>query len=210
MLTLYGGRRSPFARRVEVWLLIQGRAFDRRYVDVFGNDFEAFKAISPLGRVPALTIAPDEHLIETAAIIDSLEDTASPQVRLIPPTGDERCRCQSRIAYANAVAEKGVAFVYETERRPPQYQWSEWRDRLSDQVQSGLAALEAKVPAAGWLGGMNLDGSDIAAICAYDFVAGIDQLGQRDRYPRLAALSVEANQRSAFSATYPVGRRSAV
>ncbi|WDR00922.1 glutathione S-transferase N-terminal domain-containing protein [Devosia sp. J2-20] len=53
MLVLYGGKRSPFVRRVAIWLGLQGRKFERRPVDLFGADFESFRA--PLSRVAVLT-----------------------------------------------------------------------------------------------------------------------------------------------------------
>ena len=203
MLILYGGKRSPFVRRVEIWLTLQQRDFERRNVNIFGDEFLAFTAINPLGRVPALTIAPDEHLIETASIIDYLEDTADGGRKLLPTTGAERRYCMQRIACASAVAEKGVALVYEIERRPPQYQWPDWVSRLTTQLDSGLAALEAMVPSAGWVGGDRLNGADIAAICAYDFVGTIGGFKPAAALPRLAALSSRANALPAFSATCP-------
>jgi len=203
MLFLHGGRRSPFVRRVEVWLTLQGRAFERNYVNVFTDELAAYTAINPLGRVPALTIASDEHLIETAAIIDYLEDTATPDRRLIPLTGEARRKCLARIACANAVVEKGVALAYEVERRPPHLQWDDWRKRLTIQVDGGLAALEAMVPSSGWMGGETPDGSDIAAVCAHDFVGTIAGFAPAAGLPRLAALSMRANGLPAFAATLP-------
>lgn len=133
--------------------------------------------------MPALTIAPDEHLIETAAIIDYLEDTATPDRRLIPLTGEARRKCLARIACANAVVEKGVALAYEVERRPPHLQWDDWRKRLTMQVYGGLAALEAMVPSSGWMGGETPDGSDVAAVCAHDFVRHDSRLRACSRPP---------------------------
>lgn len=193
MLILYGGRRSPFVRRIAIWLALQQRPFERRYVNVFGPDFESMKAMNPVGRVPVLSIAEDEHLIETAAIIDYLEDTAPAVMRLIPKSGPDRWRCQQRIACANSVAEKGVALVYEAERRPDHLVWADWRDRLVDQVRGGLVALENMAPHDGWMGGNTPDGSDVAAVCAHDFVAGIAGIDLVADMPKLAALSARAN-----------------
>jgi glutathione S-transferase len=107
------------------------------------------------------------------------------------------------IACANAVAEKGVALVYEVERRPPQYQWPDWRDRLTTQLDGGLAALEAVVPSTGWMGGDKLNGADIAAICAYDFVGTIAGFIPATETPRLAELSARANALPVISASHP-------
>jgi glutathione S-transferase len=204
MLILYGGgRRSPFVRRVAIWLTLQNRPFERRDVNIFGDDFSSFAAISPLSRVPALTLPSGETLIETAAIIDWLEDTATAETRLIPATGDARRQCMQGIACANAVADKGVALVYEVERRPEQFQWLDWRDRLATQLDHGLAALEARVPASGWIGGDRPSGADIAAVAAYDFVGTIKSFSPSSALPRLAALSALANAGETFSSTYP-------
>lgn len=203
MLILHGGRRSPFVRRVEVWLTLQGQPFERDHINVFGDGFSQFMAINPLGRVPALTIGSGEHLIETAAIIDYLEDLAPAASRLVPPGGEPRRICTQRIACANAIAEKGVALVYEVERRPSQYQWPEWRSRLNTQLGGGLAALEAMVPPTGWMGGDRVDGADVAAVCAYDFVGTIAGFTPVAEMPRLAALSARANALAAFSSSHP-------
>jgi glutathione S-transferase len=203
MLILYGGKRSPFVRRVEIWLALQQRDFERRNVDIFGDEFLAFRAVNPLARVPALTIAPDEHLIETASIIDYLEDTADGGRKLLPATGVERRKCMQGIACANAVAEKGVALVYEVERRPLQYQWPDWSSRLTTQLDGGLTALEAMIPSTGWIGGDRPNGADIAAVCAHDFVGTIGGFKPTAALPHLAALSSRANALPAFSTTYP-------
>lgn len=55
MLILQGGKRSPFVRRVAIWLGLQGRKFEPRPVDLFGADFESFRARNPLSRVAVLT-----------------------------------------------------------------------------------------------------------------------------------------------------------
>jgi glutathione S-transferase len=205
MFVLYGGDRSPFVRRVAIWLTVQGHPFERRPTMLWGADFDSFVAINPVRRVPALTLPDGEHLIESAAIIDYLEDIAPASKRLIPPTGDARRRCMRAIAHANAIAEKGVALVYEVERRPSQYLWPEYRARITTQLESGLLALEAMLPGAGWAGGDDLDGADIASVVGYDFVgtiAGFD----RPSLPRLAALSARANALDGFSSTQPTTR----
>ena len=116
-MILYGGGLSPFVRRVALWLSLQDRPFERRPVKVLAGDFDGITALNPLGRVPVLLTPEGDSLIETSAIIDYLEDTA-PQQRLLPITGPSRRLALQQIGYANGVAEKGVALVYETIRRP--------------------------------------------------------------------------------------------
>lgn len=203
-LILYGGKRSPFVRRVELWLALQERAYERRPADIFGAEFEVFRAYNPLSRVPVLVVPDLAPLIETAAIIDFLETTAPPERCLIPAGGDGRVGCQQRIALANSLAEKGVAYVYETERRPAQYQWPEWRYRLASQIRSGIEALEALAPADGWFGGETPDGSDLAAIATFDFLCGIADVLEGLALPSLSALSKRSRSIEIFAATVPV------
>jgi len=163
---------------------------------------KSFRARNPLSRVPVLT-TPDGDLIETAAIIDYLETTAAPAQRLIPPGGLDRIACQQQIALATAVAEKGVAYVYETERRPAHLVWSDWVDRLRSQIGQGLEALEEQVPHEGWLGGTTANGADAATVSMVDFLATTDGVLQADQLPRLRALSARSRVLAPFETTRP-------
>lgn len=202
-LILYGRNLSPFARRVAIWCALQGREVERRKILVTGPDFDTLRVLNPVGRVPVLVTEDGAHLIETAAIVDWLEDTAAPMARLLPPTGPARRAMMQEIAYANGVAEKGVALVYEKNRRPEQYQWADWRARLEGQIAGGLAALEAHAPETGWLGGERPMGSDVAFVVAHDFIAATNPHLLDGRYPKLAALAARAAALPAFADTTP-------
>ncbi|MBU1304030.1 MAG: glutathione S-transferase family protein [Alphaproteobacteria bacterium] len=202
MLILHGGRRSPFVRRVAIWLALQGRAFERQGVELFGADFESFAARNPLVRVPVLT-SPHGDLIETAAIIDYLETSADADRRLLPANGAERVACLQIIALANAIAEKGVAYVYETERRPADLVWADWVQRLSTQLRQGLAALEAQTPEAGWFGGATPNGADAAVVATMDFLGTVPALGAAAACPKLATLCARSLDLLAFAASHP-------
>ena len=202
-MILDGGTRSPFVRRVEISIRLQQRDCEIRRVSAFGDDFAALKAMNPVGRVPVLSISDDEHLIESAAIIDYLEDTASPGTRLIPETGDPRRRCMQRIAWANSTVEKAVAYFYEHNKRPAAVQWDEWQSRLKEQVAGGLRSLESIVPENGWMGGNAPDGSDVMTVCTYDFIVASNEGLLGAGYPWLAALSARANETEAFGSSYP-------
>ena len=202
MLVLYGGKRSPFVRRVAIWLALQERPFERRPVELFGADFDGFSARNPFSRVPVLT-TPDGDLIETAAIIDYLESTAAPDARLLPAPGPARTACQQRIGLANGLAEKGVAYVYETERRPAERVWDDWVERLRSQIGRGLLALEAQAPPSGWFGGLGPDGADAAVVASLDFLGTVPGLLDAAEIPRLLALSQRSRALPAFALSHP-------
>lgn len=198
-MILYGGRRSPFVRKVELWIAAQGRQVERRYVNAFATDFDGLTTINPLGRVPALTIDTGESLFESSAIIDYLEDTAEPTNRLLPATGPARRHILQVMALSHGISEKGIALYYETKRRPAQYQWNEWQERLSTQIRNGLQALEAEIA----MDGPTPTAVEIAACCAYDIntVTFPELVDPGLAY--LKSLSERANGHPAFARTYP-------
>jgi len=202
-LILYGRNLSPFARRVAIWCALQGREVERRKLLVTGPDFETLKGINPVGRVPALVTDDGVTLIETAAITDWLEDSAPPEARILPATGPARRDALQELAYANGAAEKGVALVYEKNRRPEQFQWPDWRARLEGQITGALRTLEAHAPAEGWLGGGTPGAGDIGFVIAHDFIAATNPYLLEPGYPKLSGLAARANATPAFGDTLP-------
>lgn len=202
-MILYGRDLSPFTRRVAIWMTLQGRAVERRKITVAGEDFEQLKTVNPVGRVPALVLDDGSVLVESAAIVDWLEDTAEEGQRLIPATGPARRDCLQHMAYAQSTAEKTVAFVYDKVRRPEEFHYLPWIARLEGQVRAGLAALEDRVPEAGWFGGDAPNGADIAVVIAWDMATTVAPHLTEGPYPKLARLSAEANAMPAFGDTHP-------
>ena len=202
MLILHGGKRSPFVRRVAIWMALQGTPFTREVSDIFGADFVRFSARNPLVRVPVLT-TPQGDLIETAAIIDYLENSVDPARRLLPAGGAERIACLQVIALANAIAEKGVAYVYETERRPADLVWADWAQRLATQLRQGIAALEAQTPESGWCGGDTPNGADAAVVATIDFIGTIADFADAAARPRLDTLARRSLDLPAFASSHP-------
>ncbi|MEO0679298.1 MAG: glutathione S-transferase family protein [Pseudomonadota bacterium] len=202
-LVLYGRNMSPFARRLAVICALQGRAVERKKILVQGEDFETLKGVNPVGRVPALVLEDGETLIETFAIFDWLEETAPEGLSMLPPSGAPRRAMLQALAYANAVAEKGVALVYDKNRRPAEKHWPEWIARLEGQIAGGLQATEALAPAEGWLGGDRPMVADIAFVVAWDFVSATNPHLLAPGYPKLEALAGRAAALPAFAQSLP-------
>ncbi|WP_316015583.1 glutathione S-transferase family protein [Roseobacter sp. HKCCA0434] len=203
-MILYGRDMSPFARRVAVWCTQQGREIERRQLLVAGPEWEEIKAVNPLGRVPALVLDDGEVLVETSAIIDWLEETAPEGKRLLPEGGAARRAMLQDIAYANSTSEKIVALVYDKVRRPEEFHYPAWIERLEAQIVAGIRAMEARVPVEGWMSGTDRPmGGDIATVIAADMARivfpGIDP----GATPRLDRLIEDAMQIHCFEATRP-------
>src|SRR5215475_8705748 len=99
-MILYGRYFSPFARRVGAWMILQGRAFEHVPLPPRGSGSEALAEINPMLRIPVLRLDDGTMLIETFAIIDWLEDSAPPDRRLLPVSGESRRRRLQGVALA--------------------------------------------------------------------------------------------------------------
>ena len=200
-MILVGQYDSPYTRRVAISLHLLGIPFERDTRSVFG-DAEAIRAINPLGRIPALVLDDGEVLIESAAILDHLDEEAGPSHALLPSRGADRRRALRIIALATGTLEKAGAIVYERTLRPADKQFAPWVERCRVQAESGLAALEAAT-GDGWYFGARATQPDITVGCVLGYLArGLDFLTP-SRYPALVRLAAAAEALDAFAITRP-------
>ena len=201
-MILYGRNLSPFARRIAIWCALQGREIERRDILVTGDDFKRLATMNPVARVPVLELDDGTQMIESYAMGDWLDETSPNGVRLIPASGVERREALQHLALASGTAEKAVALVYERNRRPEEFHWKEWQQRLVGQIQGGLSALEARAAEGGWPDGPPTAGAVSAAI-AYQFIEATNPWVLDARYPALAELVEKAMAIPAFAETKP-------
>lgn len=186
-MLLIGMFDSPFVRRVAVSMGLLGMTYEHRNWSV-GKDFDRIREYNPLGRVPTLVLDDGESLIESAAILDYLDEQAGPQRRLLPASGEARRQSLRIMALASGGAEKGVAQVYEGAFRPEEKRHQPWVDRCNQQMHGALSELEKSCALAKpWLIGDKISQADITAVCAATFLS--DTVGFGDhRYPALQVL----------------------
>jgi glutathione S-transferase len=85
-MILVGQYDSPFVRRVAISLHLLELPFTRNTISVFA-DAEEMRRINPLGRIPSLILDDGEVLIDSAAILDHLDERVGPERALLPPRG---------------------------------------------------------------------------------------------------------------------------
>lgn len=204
-MILVGQYDSPFVRRVAISLRLFGVAYEHDTRSVF-SDFDAMRCINPLGRIPSLVLDDGEILINSAAILDWLDETADPDRALIPPQGPARRQVLRRIALATGAIDKAGAVVYEQLIRPSAYRWPDWIARCRAQAVGAIEALAAEPwPAAqAWSVEARLDQAQITTACMirWSRIAAPDFL-PRGRYPTLDALSDRCEAMPEFQATNP-------
>ena len=201
-MILVGQYDSPYTRRVAIALHTLDIPFERDTRSVF-SDADAMRTINPLGRIPSLVLDDGEVLIDSAAILDYLDERVGHDRALLPARGPERRRALQIIALAAGTLDKAGAIVYERTLRPPDKQLASWLERCSVQVESGLDALEA-MTSGDWYVGDRLSHADIAVACvlAYFPLRGLPQLTPA-RHPALVGKAATCEALDAFARTRP-------
>jgi glutathione S-transferase len=203
-MILVGQYDSPFVRRVAVSLRALGFQYRHDTRSVFG-DFDAMLKVNPVGRIPSLVLDDGEVLIDSAAILDFLDQSVGAERALLPPRGDERRRALRLVALATGGIEKIGASVYERLVRPSARRWPEWIERCVAQGMGAITALESEDwGAATGPTAFRLDQPRITTACLVRYVKMTSpELMPAGRFPRLDALSLRCEVLPEFQATFP-------
>ena len=186
-MILIGQFDSPFVRRVAIAARLYGIAFEHRPWSTFG-DAEKIAPYNPLRRVPTLVLDNGEVLIESAMILDYLDELAGPDKALIAPRGPARRHALKIGALAMGLGDKSVSLLYERVLRKDALKL--WVERCEAQISGVLAVLEqqrAAVKTPYWFG-ERIGHADIAVACVLRMTREAHPgLFDAARYPALAA-----------------------
>ncbi len=198
-MILVGQYDSPYTRRVAVSLHLLGFDFEHDTRSVFA-DFDSMRATNPLGRIPSLFLFDGTSLIDSAAILDWLDQQVGPQRALLPAAGPARQQALQRVALASGTIDKVMGIGYERLVRPEAYRWPGGIARCRTQAEGGLAGL-ARLS---WPADARVDQTWITIACMMRYVRlAVPDLLPRGRYPALDAVSDRCEALRAFKATYP-------
>jgi glutathione S-transferase len=199
---LYGRYVSPFVRRAAVTLRLYGIAYRHVPLMPFGPDKAALAAFNPIARVPALQLGDGEMLIDSAAILDHLDQLAGPHA-LTPAAGPARRRVLTLLAVALGANEKLVAGLYERHFRSREAWHRPWLDACDKQVRDGFQWLDAQFSGPWFMG---------SAMTQADVTVTVFWLFGRTKRPRffaglgcgkLGALAERLEGTPAFQVTLP-------
>jgi glutathione S-transferase len=141
---------SPYARKTLVFALEAGLADSIEVVNhetsPTARNEEVF-AHNPLGKVPVL-ICPDGLTLFDSDVICAYLDTQHDGPRLIPVGGSARWQALQLQAFAQGLADAGIALRWETVRRPPQLRYPSLADGYARKLISSYDWLERELPAA--------------------------------------------------------------
>jgi glutathione S-transferase len=196
---LIGQFDSPYVRRVAVSLNVLGIPFERRLLSVFRHADE-LRRYNPLGRVPALVIDDTTVLIDSAAILDYLDELVGTDLALIPPSGASRRDALWSMAVATGCSDKAMAIAYER-RRSRDLIDDNWIVRCRAQLDAGLAALENAIP---WRQGERLVQREITTATMLGYLRlRVPEAVPPERYPNLDLLARHCEKLPAFKACLP-------
>ncbi|MDE3210227.1 MAG: glutathione S-transferase [Pseudomonadota bacterium] len=200
-MQLIGMLDSPFVRRTAISLQMLGLPFEHRSLSVF-RDYDEFRRINPLVKAPTLICDDGTQLIDSSLIIDYAESTVAANRRLLPVETAPRRDALRWIGLALLAAEKAVQIVYER-KRPDNFLYQPWLQRVGEQLRSAGVALEREVGdlPAGWLQGEKPGQADITVAVAWGFIQlVVPEIMVAADYPTLTAFSARAEQLPAFQA----------
>lgn len=201
-MILVGQYDSPFVRRVAVTLHHYHMPFTRNPLSVFRNAADMQK-INPLIRVPALILEDGETLIDSAAIIDFLDEKAGPARALTPPHGPERRKVMQAAARATGAMDKAVHYYYELNFHDEKHRSKDWLKRGLSQIKATLDALERQCGAP-WFFDSQMSQADVSIGCLVAFLKmRVAEAFPADKYPRLHQLAMHCELRDEFVASRP-------
>lgn len=157
-------------RRVAIALGHYGLPYEHRPWSVWAQAEEIAK-LNPLRRVPVLVTDGGEMLIESAAILDAVDELVPVDRVLLPRIGASRRAGLRLCSLATGLADKAVSLLYEGVLRSEPARSARWVDRCRVQIGDTLDVLERERMAR--TGDFFLDvfsHADIAVTCALRFV----------------------------------------
>jgi glutathione S-transferase len=201
-MKLFGTYLSPFTRRVAVALISRAIPYDHDDLNGYADPARA-RALNPVGKVPVLVLDDGEHLIDSTAILDYLDERVGRDRALVPRSGPER-RIALRLAViATTIYEQSTARYFE-ERRPRGCAQPDLLERYRLQALGGLTALDAACGVEGPIGGRSLGIATISAVVAFDYARMMHpDLDLAEIAPALTAVAAALADEPAFARTRP-------
>lgn len=192
-MKLIGTYLSPYARRVAAALISRGLPFEHEPVNGY-REFEIASRYNPLAKVPSLVLDDGEVLIDSAAILDYLNEL-TPAAPLIPAASKARRTTLKLAAIGYGVYELATSLSFRGREVPEAERWTA-------QILGGLRALDEAARDGGALRATPLDAAAITAIVAVEYLARTNpDLEVLPAIPALAALAAEYRDTPPFART---------
>jgi len=196
-MLLIGRYLSPFVRRVAVSLQHFGIPYRRSVLSTL-TDMPDIEKSNPIGRVPVLVLRSGESVIDSAAILDALDQLVGPERALMPPSGPDRRRAFATLMLGVGTVERAMTANGER-RRPADKQMPEKLDGLLRFVRRGLGELDRELGDGTWFVGDRMLQPDITAAVGLSFIRRVHPgLVAEEEFPALSRLTARCEATPAF------------
>jgi len=201
-MKLIGTFVSPFARRVAAALISRAIPYEHEDLNGYANPARA-RELNPVGKVPVLVLDDGERLIDSAAILDHIDELVGPERALLPRSGSARRMALRLSAISTTICEQITAHYFERQR-PSGAAQPELLERYALQIIGGLKALDAASGSNGPIGARPLDIATISAVIAFEYAPSwYPELEPARIAPALAAVAAALTDEPAFARTRP-------
>lgn len=194
--------RSPFARKclaAAIELGLDDRIeLAKAEVGIGVRNDPYTSEVNPLGKLPSLILDDGTSLVDSAVIVEYLDQLAGGG-RLIPH-GTARWRVLSEHAITQGMTDSIVSARRERSVRPRELHWQAWDDDQLARVRQVLAWFEGRPASLG--GEFNL--AQLGLVCALDYMDfRMAEEPWRADFPKVAAFLKQASQRASLARTKP-------
>lgn len=207
-MRLIGPFGSPYARRVAITLELYGLEYEQSNVTPFGDGKQELREVNPLARVPVLELDSGECLVDSAGILDYLDNLVGPERSLTPTSGRERREVLNILSIALGATDKLVTVLYEFHFRPKELVYRPWIEMCETQISDGFKWLDQRLSdeAGDGFVGDGLTQADVTTAAFWQFACE-----KRPRFfdrmdcKNLQALADRLGSTDAFKKTTPKG-----
>ena len=201
-MKLIGTYVSPYARRVAAALVSRAVPYEHEDLNGYANPARA-RELNPVGKVPVLVLDDGERLIDSAAILDHINELVGPERALVPRFGSARRTALQLSAIATTICEQVTAHYFE-QQRPSDSAQPELLERYRAQIIGGLKALDVASHSNGPIGIEPLDIATISAVIAFEYAPKwYPELDPAPIAPALASVAAALTNEPAFAHTRP-------
>lgn len=145
--TLLYQTHSPYARKALVFAHEAGLTKRIRVVHQETSPTQRNDTVfahNPLGKVPVL-LRPESSPLFDSDVICAYLDTLHGGLPLVPLQGESRWRALRMQAIAQGLCDAGIAYRWETVRRPPELRYAPLRDGYAAKLAAGYDWLDAEI-----------------------------------------------------------------
>lgn len=201
-MKLVGTYFSPFTRRVAAALIALGIPYEHDDLNGY-TDPDLARQLNPVGKVPVLILDSGEHLIDSAVILDYLDEFVGASRSLTPTAGANRRSMLQLAAISTTIYEQTTARYFE-DRRTQDCIQPNLIERYRLQTIGGLQALDVASSPQGLIRKAPLNLATISAVVAFEYAQMLHpDLDPAVIAPSLAQVVLDLNNEPAFQQTRP-------